>query len=114
MSILRHGPEARLAVNVLLSDSEINRLMNDLELVSHLALLKLGLVIEPEVEHPAFVATTCAKSPWKTAWLLPWRVVEARPVVGALARHLDLERPVSLRRATESVVLRQGIGAEIS
>ena len=97
-----------------MDDFETRRLFRDLELLNHLALLELGLVIEPEVAHPAFVATTCAKSPWKTAWLLLWRVVEARPVVEALARHLDLERPVSLRRATESAVLRQGIGAEIS
>ena len=97
-----------------MDDFETRRLFRDLELLNHLALLELGLVIEPEVAHPAFVATTCAKSPWKTAWLLPWRVVEAGPVVEALARHLDLERPVSLRRATESAVLRQGIGAEIS
>ena len=96
-----------------MDNPNIRRWTRDLELLNHLALFELGLVVEPEVAHPAFAATTCAESPWKTVWLLLWRVVEAGPVVAALARHLDLEQPMSLNCAQESAVLEQAIGAEI-
>ena len=46
---------------------ETRRLFRDLELIKHLALFELGLVVEPEVAHPAFAAPTGAESPWKTA-----------------------------------------------
>ena len=95
-------------------DDDVGRLARDLELLNHLAPLELGLVSETQVAHPAFAPTTSAESPWKTAWLLLWRVVEAGPVVEALARYLDLEQPVSLNTTKESTDLEQAIGAEIN
>ena len=35
-----------------MDDFETRRLFRDLEILNHLALLELGLVVEPEVAHP--------------------------------------------------------------
>ena len=85
-----------------MNDFDVAQSAPHVELLNHLALLELGLVVEPEVAHPAFSTASCAEAPWKTAWLLLWRVAEAGRVVEALARYLGLEQPVSLRRAKES------------
>ena len=93
---------------------DADRLHRDLELMRHLALFELGLVVESEVDPPAFAASASAELPWRTGWLLLRRVVEAVPVAEGLARHLNLERPVSLGAAVESDVLTKAIDAQIS
>lgn len=64
-----------------MNDFDVAQLAPQVELLNHLALLELGLVVEPEVAYPAFSTASCAEAPWKTAWRLLWRVADAGRVV---------------------------------
>ena len=60
-----------------MNDFSVTRLARLIEFLNPLALLELGLAVQQEVNHPAFPTAPGAESPWKIAWLLLWRVVEA-------------------------------------
>ena len=60
-----------------MNDFSVTRLARLIEFLNPLAFLELGLAVQQEVNHPAFATAPGAESPWKIAWLLLWRVVEA-------------------------------------
>ena len=96
-----------------MDNPNIRRWARDLELLNHLALFDLGLVVEPEVAASCFCGHHLRGVAVEDRLAAVVAVVEAGPVVAALARHLDLEQPMSLNCAQESAVLEQAIGAEI-
>ena len=81
------------------------RLERDLGNLRRLELLETGSMKWPEVNCPMLGDTLSPRPPWRTAWLILYRIAEAGPVAESIGRCLNIPVSMSLRYVKYSHIL---------